>query len=134
MPITRIRVGELDVFESGAVTASADDALEFTLEHPDDPDAMSLAFEFLEDGGEARMDPGEVGPDGTATLQVYNHVGGEGIGPTDPFNVGVFAGRALHLTYHVDTITPGEPATIRFAYTFYLGREVDPAEVSNTDG
>jgi hypothetical protein len=129
MPISEIRVGDWEVFDSGAVTLFEDDALEFTLEHEGDDEAMRLVFEFVEDGGEPRMDPGDIDPAGAATLNVYNHAGGDNVGPADPFNIGVIAGRALHLLYYVDTIHEGEPSTLRFSYTFYLGKAVDEAEL-----
>jgi hypothetical protein len=133
MPVSNVAVGDLDVFDSGTVTVFGGDSLELTLEHPEDDD-IRLVFEFREDGGEAHMDPGEIDPVEGATLYVYNHAGGDAVGPTEPFNIGVLGGRALHLIYHVDTVEANDDPTMRFSYTFYLGRPVDDDELGDRDG
>lgn len=42
MPVTKITSGEMEVFDSGTVTAFRDEPIEFTLEHPDDEDVLKL--------------------------------------------------------------------------------------------
>lgn len=129
MPITEVRAGGMEVFDSGTVTTFGEEPIEFTLEHEDDDDALELVFEFVEDGGEPDLETEAVDPEGTAKFRVYNHAGGDDVGPDEPFNIGVIGGRAIHLIYHVNAVDGDGGYAPTFSYTFYLGRDVDEAEV-----
>lgn len=134
MPVTEITSGDMTVFDSGTVTAFRDAPLEFRLEHPEDEDALELVFEFDDDGGNPRMETEVLADEGKAKLTILNHTDGVDVGPDEPFNLGIIGGRPIHLIYHVNSIDHDSGHTPIFAYTFYLGDELDREEVAGTDG
>lgn len=132
MSISHVKSGNMEVIDSGTVTAFEDNPIEITLDHEDDEDLLTFIFDFVEKGGDPDMETKVLGDNDPEVKEsilddkigveftLYNHRSGLNQGPEVPFHIGTLAERDLYLIYQA-SIKKGENIDTRnLTYSIYL--------------
>lgn len=136
---TNIQVGDLEVVDSGFVTAFSDDIIEITIQNglPQSGimvDNLVFIFEFRDVGQEPNIETVDI-DNNTLKLILHNHrdsgprIGGMSpqLGTVEPLEVGSLNYRELFLNYSVSSRKQEETQklTTDFRYTFYVGEQIN---------
>jgi|TARA_B110000902_G_C14129598_1_gene521464 hypothetical protein len=119
--MARIRIGGLDVIDSGNIVSPNEQSIQITLEG-ENPFTVEMQMSFPEDNTETGLEAYNIDAVGIG-LRFVNFSNSLGTGNVEPIKLGWFNGRSIFLNYRVFPINNNQGGI--FDYTFLLGKKVD---------